>query len=89
MSFFNKVSQGAGRLFNKVVQDKNIFRKITNTAKKIDSGINKVGNFLSPVAKLYGVDGMLKTGMSASNQIANSLEKYAMPLHQARISHFH
>ena len=88
MSFFNKVSQGAGRLFGKAIADKNIFRKITNTAKRIDGGINKVGNFLSPLAKLYGVDGMLKTGMAASNQVSNALEKYAMPLHQARIANF-
>lgn len=89
MSFFNKVSNGANRLFNKVVQDKNIFRKITNTAKRIDGGINKIGNFISPVAKMYGLDGMLKTGMGASHQISNALEKYAMPLHQARIANFH
>ena len=88
MSFFNKVTQGAGRLFNKVVQDRNIFRKITNTAKKIDGGINKVGNFISPVAKMYGLDGMLRTGMNATHQIANGLEKYAMPLHEARNKQF-
>ena len=88
MSFFNKVSQSAGRLFNKIGQDNNIFRKITNTAKKIDGGVNKVGNFISPIAKMYGLDGMLRTGMAATHQIANGLEKYAMPLHEARNNRF-
>ena len=88
MSFFNKVSRGATRLFGKLSQDNNIFRKITNTAKRIDSGVNKVGNFISSLAKMYGLDGMLRTGMAATHQIANGLEKYAMPLHEARNNHF-
>ena len=84
MSFFNKVSQGANRLFGKVLHDKNIFRKINNTVKTIDHNVNKVGNFITPVAKAFGYDGLIKSAMGASNRIANGLEKYVMPLHEAR-----
>jgi len=77
MSFFNKISQGANRLFGKVLND-------NNTVKTIDQNVNKVGNFISPVAKAFGYDGLVKNAMGISNRIANGLEKYIMPLHEAR-----
>ena len=88
MSFFNKVSQGANRLFGKVLNDKNIFRKINNTVKTIDQNVNKVGNFITPVAKAFGYDGLVKNAMGVSNRLANGLEKYIMPLHEARSKSF-
>jgi len=88
MSFFNKVSQGANRLFGKVINDKNIFRKINNTVKTIDQNVNKVGNFLTPIAQNFGYDGLVKNAMGVSNRIANGLEKYIMPLHEARSKSF-
>ena len=89
MSFFNKISQNANRLFSKVVNDKNIFRKINNTVKKIDGGIHNVGNFIAPVAKAFGYDGMLNSAMNASKNVANGLEKYIMPLHDAHKTLYH
>ena len=83
MSFFNKVSQGANRLFGKVVNDKNIFRKINNFVKNVDQNVSKVGNFIAPVAKVFGYDGLVKNAVGVSNRIANGLEKYIMPLHEA------
>ena len=50
----------------------------------IDHNVNKVGNFISPVAKAFGYDGLVKNAMGVSNRIANGLEKYVMPLHEAR-----
>ena len=88
MSFFKKISQGANRLFGKVLNDKNIFRKINDTVRNIDNNVNKVGNFITPVAKAFGYDGLVKNAMGVSNRIANGLEKYIMPLHEARNKSF-
>ena len=89
MSFFNKVSQNANRLFSKVANDKNIFKKINNFVQNVDHNVNKVGNFIAPVAKAFGYDGMLKSAMNLSNNVANGLEKYIMPVHDAHQKLFH
>lgn len=83
MSFFNKVKKGANQLFGKVMNDKNIFSKINDFVKNVDHNVNKVGNFITPVAKAFGYDGLVKGAMGVSNRIANGLEKYIMPLHEA------
>jgi hypothetical protein len=84
MSFFNKIAQNANTLFSKAIHDKKIFSKINNFTKHANNTIQKVGNFIKPVAQAFGYDGMLDRGMQASKSIANGLEKYIMPIHDVR-----
>lgn len=84
MSFFKKIAQNANTLFSKAIHDKKIFSKINNFSKHANNTIQKVGNFIKPIAQAFGYDGMLDRGMQASKSIANGLEKYIAPIHEAR-----
>jgi len=76
MSLFQKVSRGATKLFNKYSKDPNLFRKISNTARDVDSAVQKVGSFLTPLSMLHPETAVgLQSVMNGSNAIANSLEK--------------
>jgi hypothetical protein len=78
MSWFNKLQNGAQKLFTKTVNDPNIFRKIGNTARKVDNSIARVGHFLSNTANTMGMTplaGMINSGVNAAHQIRNNLEK--------------
>jgi hypothetical protein len=90
MSVFSKVSQHANKLFSKVMNDRNFFKKVNGVVRGLDGGINKVGNFIKPVAQAFGYDGMLNNVMNVSKRVANGLEKYVSPhldtLHNAHNS---
>ena len=45
MGLFRKVNSGI-RMFSKTVSNPNLFRKISNTARKVDNSILRVGSFL-------------------------------------------
>lgn len=88
MSFFNKVSQNANKLFSKAIHDKKIFSKINNFSKHANNTIQKVGNFIKPLASAFGYDGMLNNAMNLSKNISNGLEKYIMPIHDVHKNSF-
>ena len=86
MKFFNKVQQDASKLFNKAVGQNGIFNKVNELARKTDNSIQRVGNFIRPLAAQVGFDGVVKSGLNrihdmrmkgtdAVNTIKNSLEK--------------
>jgi hypothetical protein len=54
MKLFNKIGNGV-KLFNKSLNDGSLFRKVNNTARKIDHSAMRVGEFIKPVANSFGV----------------------------------
>jgi len=86
MKFFNKVSQDAGKLFNKSMGNNGIFNKVNEFARKTDNSIQRVGNFIRPIASQFGLGDVVKNGLnqvhnlrlkgtSAVNSIRNGLER--------------
>lgn len=86
MSVFNKIGQGANRLFNKATGRNGIFNKVNEYSRKADNSIQRVGNFLRPIASNFGLDPLLQKGLNtvhdlrmnvvnASNDIRNGLER--------------
>jgi hypothetical protein len=60
MKLFNKISSNANRLFNKAKADSpSLYRKFTNTIRKIDNSVGRVGNFLSNTSKDLGLPSVL------------------------------
>jgi hypothetical protein len=44
-SLFSRISQGP-KMFSKVINDPHLGRKLSNTSRKFDNTIQKVGNFI-------------------------------------------
>ena len=89
-SFFQKVGQGSGKMFNKVSNNPNFFSKFSNTARKIDNSIARVGNFLQPTLNMVNpaLGGMVQQCVNAVHQIRNNLEKsITAPMRQIRNTH--
>lgn len=61
---FNKVSQGATKLFNKSMGRNGIFNKVNEYARKADNSIQRVGNFIRPVANHFGLGDVVKNGLN-------------------------
>jgi len=103
MSIFNKISQGARSLFNKATNPV-LFRKINNTARKIDNSVQKVGIFLLPIVSGYNpaygaqlANGLASThnirmgiqnGLDTATRVKNSLEKAIKPPQDNITSHY-
>ena len=86
MSLFNKIGQGANRLFNKATGKNGIFNKFNDYARKTDNSIQRVGNFIRPISTHFGLEPMVKTGLNTihnlrmnavntSNDLRNGLER--------------
>jgi hypothetical protein len=76
MALFQKVAQGATKLFNKYSQDPKLFRKISNSARDVDKVVQKVGNFLTPLSMLNPSAATgLQSVMGGSSVVRNALEK--------------
>jgi hypothetical protein len=78
MKLFSKISQGATKLFNKVTSDPNFMRKVSNTARKVDNSVMRVGDFLANTANTLGfapIGSAIRGGASAVHAIRNDLEK--------------
>jgi len=86
MKLFNKISQGANRLFTKATKQDGLFDKFNEYARKADNSIQRVGNFIRPVAAQFGLDPIVKDGLNrihdirmkavdTSNSIRNGLER--------------
>ena len=74
MSWFNKLASKSNKLFGKVGgNDKNLLRKVGNTARKIDNSISRVGSFLANTANTYG-----------QRALANSINGVTGGIHQVR-----
>ena len=86
MKLFSKISNGI-KLFNKSANDGSLFRKVNNTARKIDHSVMRVGEFIKPVANSFGVGGtvnpLIDKGVKKIHLMRNSLEKAVnMPVNQ-------
>jgi hypothetical protein len=77
MKLFSKIARGATKLFNKYKADPHLFRKISNTARDVDTVVNKVGNFLTPYATAYhpALGAGIQSFVQGTNQVRNGLEK--------------
>jgi hypothetical protein len=77
MGFFSKIARGATQ-FGKTVTSPNFFGKVANGVSQANNMVQKVGNFIKPIAMLAGQPEIV-AGISAlqgtSGQIANGLEK--------------
>lgn len=71
---FGKVGNSS-KLFTKAGQGGNLFRKIDNTARKIDNSVLRVGAFLKPAADYVGVGNYVNDAVNGSHAIRNALEK--------------
>jgi hypothetical protein len=56
MSLFNKIGQGANRLFNKATGKNGIFNKFNEYARKTDNSLQRVGNFIRPISTHFGLE---------------------------------
>jgi phosphohistidine swiveling domain-containing protein len=87
MSLFKKLGE-APKLFSKVFNDPTLFRKISNTARKIDNSVARVGNFLTSTAKNIGLGSIAPriSGVTdAVHNIRNGLEKaISAPINEVR-----
>jgi hypothetical protein len=78
MKLFSKISEGATKLFNKIGNENHLFRKISNTARKVDNSVSRIGAFLVPTARNFGYNGvasLISNGVDSVHQIRNNLEK--------------
>jgi hypothetical protein len=76
MALFQKIAQGATKLFNKYSHDPKLFRKISNSARDVDKVVQKVGNFLTPLSMLNpNAAAGLQTVLGGSSVVSNALEK--------------
>ena len=69
MGLFTKISQGAQKLYKNATGSNGIFNKFTTGARKTDNTIQRVGNFLLPLADKIGMSGTLQSGL---NEIHNA-----------------
>ncbi len=92
MKLFSKISEGATKLFHKIGNENHLFRKISNTARKIDNTVAKVGRFLVPTANHFGYHGigsLISNGVDSVHQIRNNLEKAIKePVSDIRKNHY-
>ena len=89
MSFFNKLASGAHKLFSKVGgHDPNFFRKVGNTARKIDNSVQRVGNFLASSATslgLHPIADAINGATASGHEIRNNLERsIRAPINEVR-----
>lgn len=86
MSFFNKISQGAKKLYKNATGNNSIFNKISTGLRKGDNTLQRIGAFIQPYADRIGAGETLKSGLNQihdwrqyavneSNMVKNGLEK--------------
>lgn len=84
--FFKKIGQGASKLFKNATGNNGIFKKTTDALRKTDNSIQRVGNFLLPLADRIGMSGSLQSGLNTIhgyrqqindevNNVKNGLER--------------
>ena len=78
MGFFSKIARGATQ-FGKTVTSPSFFNKVSNGISKGNNLVQKVGNFLKPIAMMAGqpeIVAGIDTVQGMSSKIANGLEKF-------------
>jgi hypothetical protein len=86
MSFFNKMSNSAGRLFNKATSKGGIFDKVNVALRKGDNTVQRVGAFIRPIADQFGLgdvvggavnkfSALATRGRDLNRDIRNNLER--------------
>jgi len=86
MSFFNKLGNSAGRLFNKATNKGGIFDKINVALRKGDNTVQRVGAFIRPIADQFGLGDVVggavnkfstlaTKGRDLNRDIRNNLER--------------
>ena len=86
MSFFNKMSNSAGRLFNKATSKGGIFDKVNVALRKGDNTVQRVGAFIRPIADKFGLgdvvggavnkfSALATQGRDLNRDIRNNLER--------------
>ncbi len=92
MKLFSKISEGATKLFNKIGNENHLFRKINNTARKIDNSVAKIGQFLVPTAHHFGFHGaanLIANTADSVHAVRNHLEKAIKePVSDIRKNHY-
>jgi hypothetical protein len=63
-NLFKKVGSDAGKLFRNAVGSRGIFNKVTTIGRKADNTIQRVGNFLLPLADKVGLSDPLRAGLN-------------------------
>ena len=101
MKLFNKISQGATSLFNKSMGHNGIFNKVNEFARKADNSVQRVGNFIRPIATQFGLGEVVKNGLNrvhdlrmqgtnAVNTIRNGLERAVKaPMKEITAANYH
>ena len=85
-NFFKKVGSDAGKLYRNAVGSRGIFNKVTTIGRKADNTIQRVGNFLLPLADKVGLSDPLRLGLNTIhgyrqqfndqvNNVKNGLER--------------
>ena len=69
MSLFNKVGQGANKLFNKATGKNGIFNKFNTYARQADNTVQRVGNFIRPISTHFGLEPMVKAGLNTVHDL--------------------
>ena len=86
MSFFNKIGNSAGRLFNKATSKGGIFDRVNVTLRKGDNTVQRVGAFIRPIADQFGLgdvvggavnkfSALATQGRDLNRDIRNNLER--------------
>jgi hypothetical protein len=86
MSLFNKIQNGAHKLYTKFNSNGGIFDKINTGLRKGDNTVQRIGHFIRPLADHFGVGGLVQNvmdkvhgykiaGTNNINAIKNNLEK--------------
>ncbi len=74
---FRKIEDGA-KYFTKMGNTDKLFRKISNTGRKIDNSVARVGNFLINTSNSLGlnpISSAIKKGVDIVHSTRNNLEK--------------
>lgn len=77
MGFFGKISNGI-KQFGKTVTNPSFFNKVASGVSNANNVVQKVGNFLKPIALMAGQPELvagIDAVQGASGNIANGLEK--------------
>jgi len=101
MSLFNKISQGANKLYSKAMGNNGIFDKMNTFMRKGDNTVQRIGHFIRPIADKFGMGEVVKNimnkvhdykvaGTNQVNAIKNNLEKsVSAPMSEIYESNYH
>ena len=71
---FNKLGKTTS-LFNKMGKTDNFFRKVDNTARKVDNSVARIGAFIHPVMDMAHLGNYVDDAVNSVHAVHNGLEK--------------